>query len=136
MRYLSVLLLMFSLNSWANYCRCEVFAIAPLASSSNLGPFPLGEFKTSYYGSLDAESQTACRAECQQVAMKDYDAKFLRELLDPIAQSLILDKRVGYNCTGLTDFKFPIRVRARIGDTSLGLAHQSMLFLHHKKNCF
>ncbi len=119
----------------ADYCQCEVFASSPLSASHRLGPFSLVQFKTSYFGKWDASSVKSCRDECVTEAQRGYDANELRQRLTPIAQELIATGDVGINCTGPTDLKFPVKVRARMGEKVLGIAHETMVFLHLEQRC-
>jgi hypothetical protein len=136
MKISGFILLLWSSQVLADYCQCEVFAVAPLSVSKKVGSYSVGEFKTSYFGKYDAEAQKSCRSECQKESMREYDANFLREKLTPWMTQLIAGGAAGYNCTGLTDYKIPVRVSAKIGDYSLGLVHQSMVFLHYNRSCF
>ncbi|MFP5458769.1 MAG: hypothetical protein ACLGG7_08555 [Bacteriovoracia bacterium] len=131
-----VLFLLVCAPAYADYCQCEVFATSPLSVSNDVDPYPVGEIRGSYFGKFDAESQRTCRQECQTEAMREYDAAYLREKLTPWVRELVSNGVAGYNCTGSTDFKIPVRVRARIGKFSLGLAHESMVFLSYNRSCF
>jgi len=108
----------------------------PLTGSQSIGPLAVGDFKTSYYGNLALDSQNACRKECRLGAMEDYSPSVLREQLLPWTDQLVANKLAGYNCTGPTDFKIPVRVRANIGTVSLGWAHETMVFIHRQRSCF
>ncbi len=136
MKWLLLLTLMAAVPAWATTCNCEVFAVAPLTASRQVDPFPLGQYKTNYYGDYKVESQASCRKDCRVTAMNDYDANYLREQLVPLTDLLVANSVAGYNCTGLTDFKIPVRVRARMGKVSLGLAYETMVFIHRKRSCF
>ena len=130
-----LLTLVFVTPALASDCRCEVFAVAPLTGDSGQARISLMDFKASYYGDTTLDSQRACRDECRKSAMSDYVPDVLRARLLPWLDQKVERREVGRNCTGPTDFKIPVRVRARIGDFSLGLAHQTMVFLHREKSC-
>lgn len=119
----------------ANDCFCEVEAFQPLTVSAKAGVFPISKYKLSYYGAIDEKSQRDCRRECQTTAMKDYDAETLRGQLLAWIEQLQSSGMAGNSCSGPVDFKVPVRVKARIGDYSLGYAHQTMVFVHHEKSC-
>ncbi len=120
---------------YANDCRCEIFAITPVTGAKGENRISLSDYRASYYGDTTLESQKACRSECRKSAMNGHDADILRAKLAPWLEEKIENKEVGRNCTGPTDFKVPVRVRARIGNFSLGLAHQSIVFYHRERSC-
>lgn len=136
MKWLLFLTMFTVLPAWATTCNCEVFAVAPLTASQQVDPFPIGKYKTNYYGDYKAESLTACRKDCRLRAMEDYDANTLEERLAPWTDRLVANGLAGYNCTGPTDFKIPVRVRALMGKVSLGLTHETMVFIHRERSCF
>jgi hypothetical protein len=136
MKWLLLLNLLAVVPAWATTCNCEVFAVAPLAATRRIEVFQLGEFKTNYYGDYLTESQDSCRKDCRVSAMSNYDASYLREKLAPWTDQLVSAGQLGRNCTGPTDIKIPVRVRARIGSVSLGLAHETMVFIHRDRACF
>ncbi len=122
-------------HAQANDCFCEVEALQPLTVSSQAGVFPISKYKLSYYGAIDEKSQRDCRRECQTTAMKDYDAEVLKNQIKPWIDQLQVSGLAGNSCSGPVDFKIPVRVKARIGDYSLGYAHHTMVFVHHEKSC-
>lgn len=136
MKWLLCLFLFSVYQARATTCNCEVFAVAPFSAARKIEALPIGQFKTNYYGDYKIESQTSCRRDCRVSAMNDYDADTLREQLVPWSDQLVDTKRAGYNCTGPTDFKIPVRVRARMGKVSLGLAHETVVFIHRERSCF
>ncbi len=119
----------------ATTCNCEIFAVSPLTASRSTDTLTVGKFTTNYYGDYKLESQDSCRKDCRLKAMSDYHATALREQLLPWTDRLVANGLAGYNCTGPTDFKIPVRVRARMGKVSLGLAHETMVFVHRERSC-
>ncbi len=136
MKWLLLSTLLTAVPAWATTCNCEVFAVTPLTASRQVDPFPLGKFKTNYYGDYKPESLNSCRKDCRLRAMEDYDGNALQEQLLPWTDSLVANRLAGYNCTGPTDFKIPVRVRALMGKVSLGLTHETMVFIHRERSCF
>ena len=136
MKWIVLLTLFAAVPAWATTCNCEVFAVAPLTASRQVDTFPLGQYKTKYYGDYKVESQASCRKDCRATAMKDFDANVLREQLVPWTDRLVANRLAAYNCAGPADFKIPVRVRARMGKISLGLAHEAMVFIHRERSCF
>ncbi len=135
MKFFILLILIGFQHAQANDCFCEVEAFQPLTVSAKAGVFPISKYKLSYYGAIDEKSQRDCRRECQTTAMKDYDAETLRNQLTPWIEQLQAGGMAGTSCSGPVDFKIPVRVKARIGDYSLGYAHRTMVFIHHEKSC-
>lgn len=121
-------------TAWATTCFCDVFAVHPLRASRETDDVNLGTLRASYYGDLKAESIKDCRKECRLLVMGDERAELEAKLITWTNQ-LARTELQGDNCTGLTDSKIPVRVRARIGDANLGLAHQTIFFLH-RKQCY
>ncbi len=60
----------------------------------------------------------------------------LNALLMSLTQDMINERVVGYNCTGLTTLKFPIRVKAKLGDMSLGNVEDLTQVVNFEEICF
>jgi hypothetical protein len=60
----------------------------------------------------------------------------LTSLLLAYAQNLIQINTLGYNCTGLTTVKFPVRVKAKLGHFSLGNVADVIHVINHEQICF
>jgi len=134
MRLLLLILLGFSAPAWATTCFCDVTAVHPMRASREAQDYSLGTLRASYYGDLKASSQKECRKECRLLVMGEERAELEAKMIT-WTDSLARTELQGDNCTGLTDSKIPVRVRARIGDANLGIAHQTIFFLH-RKQCY
>lgn len=120
----------------ANYCQCEMYSVAPMTASQKTEKHIVAEFRGKYYGNFDYGAVKECRNDCAYIAQRDYDDERVKELLLPWVNELIEYGLAGYNCTGPTTFKVPVRVRASLGSRTLGISRESMIFLHREKNCF
>lgn len=60
----------------------------------------------------------------------------LNALLVTLSQELIQEKVLGFNCTGLTTLKYPVRVKAKLGDMSLGNVENLVQVVNHEEICF
>jgi hypothetical protein len=49
---------------------------------------------------------------------------------------LIDQKVVGFNCTGLTNLKYPVRVKARLAENGLGNVADIVQVISHEEVCF
>jgi len=60
----------------------------------------------------------------------------LRALLLTYTQGLIAERAVGFNCTGLTTLKYPVRVKASLGKLGLGNVSDTIEIVNHEELCF
>ncbi len=63
------------------------------------------------------------------------EVRLYHEDIELWSKKLIAEKLHGKHCTGPTDIKVPVRAKATLGDYSLGLAHQSIVFIHLDLAC-
>lgn len=136
MKWAMVAILTTSVSAWANYCQCQLYAVAPLSASNKTETHTIGELRGKYYGIVTARTARECRQDCAVLAQTKYDEETLQEKLTPWVDELVSSGLAGHNCTGPTSFKIPVRVRAVLENRSLGIARQEMIFIHRNRNCF
>jgi hypothetical protein len=122
--------------AWALECDCEVQIAPPLTGSHRL---PINTFKTyelEEYGSYAVKNQLTCRKHCLEKFTEDMPTERVNALLVTYAQRLIQEGMLGYNCTGLTTLKFPLRVKAILGEMSLGNVADHVYVVNHEQLCF
>jgi hypothetical protein len=125
-----------SLNVFALSCDCEVRVYSPLTGSHQFPPNPLKTYELEEYSSYSVKHQKECRENCQKKFEEDMPGERMNALLLTYAQSLINEKVVGYNCTGLTTLKFPVRLKARLGDMGLGNIVDVIHVVTREELCF
>lgn len=121
---------------WAFYCNCEVYAVSPLTSSEKSETHTIAEVKGRFYGLSDITAVRECRQDCALNAQADFDEDTLKTKLTPWVDELVDYKLAGFNCTGPTSFKVPVRVRAKLGERTLGIAREQIIFIHRNRSCF
>lgn len=97
------------------------------------------DFKTyelEEYSSYSIKNQNECRNSCLKRFEEDMPANRLNALLIIYTQSLIREGALGYNCTGLTTLKFPVRVKASLGRLGLGNVADLVQVINHEEACF
>jgi hypothetical protein len=137
MRSLFVLMTLFL--SWQVYaipCDCEVRVHSPLTGSHQISPFVLKTYQLEEFSSYAAKNVHQCRQSCLAEFQMDMPSDRLSALLITYGQDLIGKKLLGYNCTGLTTLKFPVRVRARLGTKGLGNLVDLIQVINHEQICF
>lgn len=107
-----------------------------MTSSQKIENHVVTQFRGKYYGEYAVGAVKECRSDCAYIAQRDYDEDRLKQLLLPWVSELVEYGQAGYNCTGPTTFKVPVRVRASLGNRRLGITRESMIFLHREKSCF
>lgn len=128
--------LLYSSLSWGLSCDCEVYVYSPLTGSHALSPMILKTYPLEQYDSYKVSNQLLCRKTCTEEYVKDLSADKLTGLLISYSQRLISDKLLGYNCTGFTTIKYPIRVRATLGKLGLGNVADEIHVVTHEEICF
>lgn len=101
-----------------------------------MNPNSFKTFELEEYSTYSEENQNQCRKDCLKRFQSDMPTERLRALLVTYAQSLIDAQAIGYNCTGLTTLKFPVRVKASLGRLSLGNVADRMEVVSHEQLCF
>ncbi len=132
MKYLFLFLI--SLSAFADdYCYCDLYAIRPLASSRDSGELKLTQVRLDYFENYSQDSRLQCVENCRMKAAQEI--KLYQEDIELWTKKLIVEKLHGKHCTGPTDIKVPVRAKATLGEYSLGLAHQSIVFIHLDQAC-
>ena len=60
----------------------------------------------------------------------------LNALLVVHSMQLIDQKVLGFNCNGLTNLKYPVRVKARLAENGLGNVADIVQVVSHEEVCF
>ncbi|HXH29936.1 MAG TPA: hypothetical protein VNJ01_03920 [Bacteriovoracaceae bacterium] len=137
MRYLLALfIILFSAQAFAVGCDCEVWVYTPMTGSQKIDPMNLRTFTLEEFSSNSHRNQLQCRQLCHQRYLDDMSSSRLRALLIIYGQTLIQQQKLGYNCTGLTTLKFPVRVKARLGAMGLGNVTDIIEVVNHEEVCF
>lgn len=123
-------------TAFAIECDCEVRVYSPLNGSHRLPPNTLKVYDLEGYGSYKVKNQIACRNICLEEFEKDMPVERLSALLISYGQTLIDQRVQGFNCTGLTTLKFPVRVKARLGKMSLGNVADAIHIVTHEEICY
>ncbi len=123
-------------SAWAVDCDCSVVAYSPLTASHLLPTVTLRRFELEGYDNRSISSQLGCRKSCLKSFEKEMNHRSLNSLLVAHTQNLIESKVVGFNCTGLTTLKFPVRVKAKLGNLGLGHVADVIHVVNHEQICF
>lgn len=135
MRFILVLLLLFS-NAFAVECDCDVKVFSPLTGSHRMPPMTLKTYKLEEFNNITVKNQEICRNSCLKKFEEDMPVDRIHALLLSYTQELIYNKAVGYNCTGLTTLKYPVRVKATLGSYGLGNVSDIVHVVTHEELCF
>ncbi len=128
--------LIFPLFSWGFSCDCEVRAQSPITGSYRMPSKLLKKYELEEFSGLNQKNIQSCRELCLSEFYEDMPVNRLKALLVTYSMELIEGKQVGYNCTGLTTLKYPIRVKARLGKFNLGNVADILQVVSHEEVCF
>lgn len=131
-----LLILLSSPSLWAVGCDCDVKVFSPLTGSHQLAPATLNTYELEEFASYSVKSQLFCRKLCEERFMEDLPTERLTALLLTYSNRLINEKVLGFNCTGLTTLKYPVRVKARLGRMDLGYVVNMIQVVNHEEACF
>lgn len=107
-----------------------------MTGSHRLPPTVLKTYQLEEFSSYAPKSQRACRELCLESFQEDMPTVRLKALLLTYSERLIDEGVLGYNCTGLTTLKYPIRVKAILGRLGLGNVADFMQVVNHEESCF
>jgi hypothetical protein len=134
---ISILLVgLFSFTASAYDCDCAVWIYAPLTASHQWSPTKLKKYQLEGYGTHSPGHHRACRASCRDAFLQDMSTERLRALLMTYSERLIQQRLLGHNCTGLTTLKYPVRVKASLGNVGLGSVEDRIEIINHEESCF
>jgi hypothetical protein len=117
-------------------CDCEVKVHSPLTGSYKMSPVIIKTYQLEEFSSFAAKNIQQCRQSCLEEFQKDMPANRLNALLITYSQELIDQKVLGFNCTGLTTLKYPVRVKARLAQNGLGNVADLVQVVGHEEVCF
>lgn len=131
-----VFLLLFSSSLMAATCDCEVRVYHPTTASQKINSAVMLDYQLETFDSYSVRNQRRCRALCLTKFREDLPSPRLSALLQKLSERLIDEQVVGYNCTGLTTFRYPVRVKAKLGALSLGNVEDRMEVVTYEEPCF
>ena len=134
--FLFLIMILMTIEVWAIDCDCEVLTYAPITGSHQLRPNSLKYYELNNYSSYSKVNIQECRNSCLEKFHEDLPEDRLNALLQIYAQTLINEQVLGYNCTGLTTLKFPVRVKATFGSKGLGNLVDTVQVINHEESCF
>ncbi len=130
------IMLFISSYTFALNCDCEIRIYSPITGSLNKLPNTFKTYDLESFSSYHLKNQLSCRQLCLKKFEEDMPSDRLNSLLTTYAQNLVSEKLVGYNCTGLTTLKLPVRVKASLGRLGLGNVIDTMMVVNYEKLCF
>lgn len=136
MRYLVALLFFGTLNAFAMKCDCEVRVYSPMTGSYQMDSTPLKSYTLETYDSHRVKNQLRCRDLCLKTFEEDLPTERMTALLLLHSARLIREGLLGYNCTGLSTLKYPVRVKASLGRLNLGNVADQVYVVNHEEQCF
>lgn len=132
----SLILLTFSLSVFSIPCDCEVRVYGPMTGSEKMESYQLKLYELDDYSTYSIKNQRACRSLCEKEFEENMPVAKLKEELLKYTETLIQERSVGYNCTGLTTLKYPVRVKASLGEMGLGNVSDTIQVINYEKPCF
>lgn len=123
-------------KAFAIGCDCEVRVYAPTTASHQMQETVLKTYELEEFSTYSKRNQRVCRKLCLDQFEKDMPQSRLNALLTSYTQVLINEKALGYNCTGLTTVKYPVRVKASLGQLGLGNVADTVQVINHEELCF
>jgi hypothetical protein len=135
-KFLLSLIGFWSVAAFAIPCDCEVRVHSPMTGSYRMEPVVLKTYQLEEFSSFAAKNIQQCRQSCLEEFQKDMPATRLNALLLTYSMQLIEQKALGFNCTGLTTLKYPVRVKAKLAQTGLGNVADTVRVINHEEICF
>ncbi len=117
-------------------CDCEVRVYSPFTGSHQMDSTPLKTYTLETYDNYKVKSQLRCRDLCLETFEEDLPTERMTALLILHSARLIREGLQGYNCTGLTTVKYPVRVKASMGKLNLGNVADHVYVVNHEEECF
>lgn len=132
-----ILSLLFTMTSaFALDCDCDVIVFSPMTGSYQMSPNQFKNYHLEGFDSYSVKNQLQCRDLCTKRFEEDMPSSRLKALLLTYSQELISQGQLGFNCTGLTTLKYPVRVKAKLGRLKLGNVADQIEVVNHEEICF
>jgi hypothetical protein len=125
-----------SFNVFAVGCDCEVRVYSPMTGSHQRPFDTIQKYQLEEYNSYSFKSQNACKKSCIQKVQAEMTTDKVHAFLLTHTQNLINEKALGFNCTGLTTVKYPVRVKVSLGSLGLGNISDRVEVINHEEVCF
>jgi hypothetical protein len=135
-KFLLSLIGFWSFAVFAIPCDCEVRVHTPLTGSQQMSPVVIKKYELEEFSSFASKNIRQCRESCLAEFQKDMPSDRLSALLITYSMQLIDQKVVGFNCTGLTTLKYPVRVKAKLAQNGLGNVADIIQVVSHEEICF
>jgi hypothetical protein len=135
-KFLLSLIGFWSFAVFAIPCDCEVRVHTPLTGSQQMSPVVIKKYELEEFSSFAPQNIRQCRESCLAEFQKDMPSDRLSALLVTYSMQLIDQKVVGFNCTGLTTLKYPVRVKAKLAQNGLGNVADIIQVVSHEEICF
>ncbi len=136
LRLFILLLGLSSLQAFAIPCQCEVMFFAPSTASHKQKPTSFKNYDLEGFDSYKVKNQYACRESCLKEFTTDMPTERVNALLVQYSKAMIDERVLGYNCTGLSTYKYPVRVKASLGRLPLGNVADQIFVINHEEVCF
>ncbi|MFP5385294.1 MAG: hypothetical protein ACLGHN_04405 [Bacteriovoracia bacterium] len=137
MRFVIALIFtLLSVKAFAIGCDCEVRVYSPISASHKLPASSLKIYELEEFNSYSPRNHKVCKKSCLDTFMEDMSSDRLSALLLAHTQVLIKEGVLGYNCTGQTVVKYPVRVKANLGKMGLGNVVDLVQIVTHVEDCF
>src|SRR4051794_39907285 len=103
MKFIFILILAFHVvTAFAIECDCEVRVHSPLTGPHQLPPDVIKVYALEEYSTFSIPNQRECHSMCLKEFEKDMPPERMKAYLITYGQSLITQRVIGWNCTGLT----------------------------------
>ena len=136
MKLVMALFVFWTMNAFAMKCDCEVRVFSPMTGSYQMDSTPLKVYTLETYDSYRVKNQLRCRDLCLRTFEEDLPTERMTALLLLHSARIIREGLMGYNCTGLTNLKYPVRVKASLGKLNLGNVADQVYSVNHEEQCF
>ena len=134
--FITILGFFSALSAFAATCDCDVRVYHPTTVSQKLKSASMKTYQLQTFDKITPRAQMKCRASCLKEFHKDMPTERLTALLITLSQRLVDEGVAGFNCTGLTTFKYPVRVKASLGGMGLGNVADQTEVITHEQACF
>jgi hypothetical protein len=136
MKFVLFTILLFPISSFAIDCDCAVMVYSPMTGSNKMPYTVMKKYEGYEFSNYQVQNQLQCRKVCEEKFQEDMPSNRLNALLLTYSQHLIEEGKLGFNCTGLTTLKYPVRVRAKLGNLPLGNVVDIIEVVTHEQVCF
>ncbi len=126
----------FPISCFSIPCDCQLLFLPPLQGGLEQSLKLVKVFELEEYNRYSKINYKKCRSSCSKHFGSSFYGENLTQTLRDHSAQLISEGKLPFSCVGQTQLKFPIKLKAFLGDRNLGVVEDFIEVINYDKQCF